>query len=169
MTEAVLTPTAAPAEDFDPFSGGLIERIVATTEAQREVWLGDQLSPEASLAYNESLRMRLKGELDVRALTAALDGLVARHESLRSTISPDGTQLLIGEAAPVSLAQHDLQQLDPDAQKRRLEEAGRAAVREPFQLETGPLFRAALYRLSAHENELLMTAHHAVCDGWSWA
>jgi amino acid adenylation domain-containing protein len=169
MTEAAVIPTAEDAaSEFDPFASGPIERIVATTEAQREVWLGDRLSPEASLAYNESLRLRLKGTLDTRALAAALDRLVARHESLRATISPDGTQLLIGEAAALHLAEHDLRQLDPAAQKRRLDEDGSAAVLDPFQLEQGPLFRAALYQLSTLDHVLVMTAHHAVCDGWSW-
>src|SRR6478735_5099917 len=135
MTTAVLTPSDDSAVDeFDPFAVGLIERIVATTEAQREVWLGDRLSPQASLAYNESMRLRLKGPLDTPALGAALDQLVARHESLRSTISPDGTQLLIGEAAPVQMGRLDLRHLDAAAQQRRLEEDGLAAVQDPFLL-----------------------------------
>ena len=166
MTEAFATKNAV--QDFDPFASGLIERIVSTTEAQREVWLGDRLSPEASLAYNESLRLRLRGTLDTRALASALDRLVARHESLRSAVSPDGMQLLIGEAAPVHMAEHDLGALDAAAQKRRLEEEGVAAVLEPFQLEQGPLFRAALYRLSPIDHVLVLSAHHAICDGWSW-
>ena len=114
MTEAILTPPSAPAtEDFDPFASGQIERIVPTTEAQREIWLGDQLSPEASLAYNESLRVRLRGQLDAQALGAALDRLVARHQSLCSTISFDGMQLLIGEVTSFDLAEHDLRDFDP--------------------------------------------------------
>lgn len=169
MIEAVATLSAEDAaEEFDPFASGLIERVVSTTEAQREVWLGDRLSPEASLAYNETLRLRLKGTLDTRALASALDRLVARHESLRATISPDGAQLLIGEAAPVYMAEYDLGALDAAAQKRRLEEDGVAAVLEPFHLEQGPLFRAALYRLSPIDHVLVMSAHHAICDGWSW-
>ncbi|VWX55473.1 Amino acid adenylation domain-containing protein [Burkholderiales bacterium 8X] len=155
-------------EDFDPFASGEIERIVPTTEAQREVWLGDRLSPQSSLAYNETLRLRLRGTLDTRALATALDQLVARHESLRSTISPDGTQLLIGEPGPVQLAEYDLSLLAPAAQARRLDEDGSAAVQERFLLELGPLFRASLYRLSAIDHVLVMSAHHAVCDGWSW-
>lgn len=164
---AILSPEDT-AEDFDPFASGLIERIVPTTEAQREVWLGDRLSPESSLAYNESMRLRLKGALDTAALTLALDRLVARHESLRATISPDGTQLLIGEPAPVALVEHDLGTLDPAAQKRRLEDDGVAVVLERFDLEHGPLFRAALYRLSPIDHVLVLSAHHAICDGWSW-
>ncbi|VTU18504.1 Tyrocidine synthase III [Variovorax sp. PBL-H6] len=163
--------TLAPddtAEDFDPFASGLIERIVPTTEAQREVWLGDRLSPEASLAYNESMCLRLKGSLDTAALALALDRLVGRHESLRATISPDGTQLLIGEPAPIVLAEHDLSTLDAAAQERRLEDEGLAVVLERFNLEQGPLFRAALYRLSSVDHVLVLSAHHAICDGWSW-
>ncbi|WP_162591410.1 non-ribosomal peptide synthetase [Variovorax sp. PBL-E5] len=169
MTEAVAISPAEQANDaFDPFESGAIERIVSTTEAQREVWLGDRLSPEASLAYNESLQLRLRGTLDTRALANALDRLIERHESLRSTISPDGTQFLIGEATPLQLIEHDLRALDPAAQKRRLDEDSVAAVQNPFLLEQGPLFRASLYQLSSIDYLLVMTAHHAVCDGWSW-
>lgn len=170
MSAALLSPQAADAaaEEFDPFAAGLIEQVVPTTEAQREVWLGDRLSPQASLAYNESLRLQFKGPIDTRALAEALDRLVARHQSLRSTISPDGTQLLIGEATPLELARHDLQALDPADRQLRLDDDALAAVLEPFQLEKGPLFRAALYQLSTDDHLLLMTAHHAICDGWSW-
>lgn len=160
--------SAAAAVEFDPFAGGAIEQIVSTTEAQREVWLGDKLSQQASLAYNEAVKLRLRGVLDTRALAATLDSLIARHDSLRATVSPDGTQLMIGEAAPLSLTEHDLAHLDAKAQAKSLDEGCVAAVTEPFSLEEGPLFRAALYRLSPLDNVLLMTAHHAVCDGWSW-
>ncbi|MDM0017772.1 non-ribosomal peptide synthetase [Variovorax saccharolyticus] len=170
MSETLLSRQVADtaADEFDPFAAGVIEQVVPTTEAQREVWLGDRLSPQASLAYNESLRLQFKGALDTRALAQALDRLVARHQSLRSTISPDGTQLLIGEAAPFELARHDLQMLAPAERQLRLDDDALAAVLEPFQLEKGPLFRAALYQLSADDQVLLLTAHHAVCDGWSW-
>lgn len=161
-------PAASAAAEFDPFAGGAIAQIVSTTEAQREVWLGDKLSQQASLAYNEAVKLRLRGVLDTRALAATLDSLIARHDSLRTTFSPDGTQMLIGEASPLSMSEHDLAHLDAKAQAKSLDEDCVTAVTEPFSLEEGPLFRAALYRLSPIDNVLLMTAHHAVCDGWSW-
>ena len=40
-------------------------------------------------------------------------------------------------------------------------------LRRPFDLETGPLMRAALYRLGAEEHLLFLPAHHLVFDGWS--
>ncbi len=162
---------AFDAEDavaFDPFASGQIEQIVPSTEPQREVWLGDQLSPEASLAYNESMVLRLRGALDAPALAVALSRLVERHQSLRATFSTDGTQLVIGEAQPLALLQQDLSTLDEAQRQRALAEACAAAVRTPFPLAQGPLFRAALYKLAPTEHELVMTAHHAICDGWSW-
>ncbi|MFT4267400.1 MAG: condensation domain-containing protein, partial [Xenophilus sp.] len=164
---AVMQP--ALADDFDPFSGGRVERAVPTTEAQRELWLGDRLGREASLAYNEAVQLRLRGRLDAQALASALDDLVARHESLRATLSPDGMQLLIGEALPVAPAFHDLSAMDEPARRQRLEDAREAAVLTPFVLEHGPLFRAELLRLAPDDHLLLMSAHHAVCDGWSWS
>ncbi|MEO5737992.1 MAG: amino acid adenylation domain-containing protein [Variovorax sp.] len=169
MTEASMALDAEDAVAFDPFASGLIEQIVPSTEPQREVWLGDQLSAEASLAYNESMVLRLRGALDTQALSVALNRLVTRHQSLRATFSADGTQLVIGEAQPFALAQHDLGVVDDAAERQRaLAEACAAAVRQPFALDQGPLFRAALYKLGAGEHELVMTAHHAICDGWSW-
>ena len=63
-------------DDFDPFAAGAIERTVASTEAQREVWLADRMGAQASLAYNESLTLRLRGVVDSAALIAAFDTLV---------------------------------------------------------------------------------------------
>ena len=52
--------------DFDPFAGAAISSVIPTTEAQREVWLADQLDPMASLAYNESVTIALRGAIDPR-------------------------------------------------------------------------------------------------------
>src|SRR4029450_9350046 len=56
---------------------------LAVSEQQRYLWFLYQLAPE-SATYNEPHALRLRGALDVDALTAALRGLVARHESLRT-------------------------------------------------------------------------------------
>jgi hypothetical protein len=157
---AVLKPTAV---------GGVLECIVATTESQREVWLGATLSTEASMAYNESVLLRMRGALDRDALSRAMSQLLARHQSLRSTISPDGTCMLVSHPGDDTLVRQDLSGLAPEARTLALREAHDAAVCTPFSLEHGPLFRAVLFRLADDEHELVMSAHHVVCDGWSWA
>ncbi len=157
---AVLKPTAA---------GGVIESIVATTESQREVWLGATLSTEASMAYNESVLLRMRGPLDRAALGRAMALLVARHQSLRATISPDGSCMLVSHPEGDPLLQQDLSSLSGEARALALQDAHTAAVCTPFSLEHGPLFRAVLFKLGDAEHELVMSAHHVVCDGWSWA
>ena len=52
--------------------------------AQQRLWFLDQLDKAASAAYHMPAALRLLGELDVAALQATLDRLVARHESLRT-------------------------------------------------------------------------------------
>jgi amino acid adenylation domain-containing protein len=156
---AVLRPAA---------TSGFIECVIPTTESQREIWLGATLSTEASLAYNESVLLRLRGPLDREAMARAVARLVERHQSLRSTITPDGTCMLVSQAGESPLEQKDLSGLAPDAREQALEAAHSEAVCTPFSLEHGPLFRAVLYRLGGAEHELVMSAHHVVCDGWSW-
>ncbi|MFS2008243.1 condensation domain-containing protein, partial [Duganella sp. CT11-25] len=51
---------------------------------QQRLWLLEQIDMAAGAAYRASSAMRLRGRLDVDALRAALDGLVARHEILRT-------------------------------------------------------------------------------------
>ncbi|MBP6630363.1 MAG: amino acid adenylation domain-containing protein [Kofleriaceae bacterium] len=166
MQEAGFFPTrtrtlsiAAPAAH----GGRVTVREVATTEPQREVWLADQLGEGASLAYNESIALHLRGELDVGAMRQAVRQLLARHDALRATFSDDGLRLRVPvEVAPVEVP---LREVDG--------EAGLAAitarhVRERFDLGAGPLVRAELVRLGADHHVLVLTGHHIVLDGWSF-
>ncbi len=60
------------------------------TEGQQEIWLTHQLSREAAISYNLPIELRLKGELDVKAMKFAMRNLVARHEALRVRFDEDG-------------------------------------------------------------------------------
>ncbi|MDM0011240.1 amino acid adenylation domain-containing protein [Variovorax sp. J22P168] len=158
---------ASTSVDFDPFAGNDIERVVETTEAQREIWLACQLGDEASLAYNLSTSLLLKGSLNADALARALAEVVARHEALRSTIGPEGTDLWIASASNARLESIDLGDLSAGERTARLDAVRLAAVEQPFDLESGPLLRATLVRIDAVHHEFILSAHHIVCDGGS--
>ena len=68
MTLSTSQPLDAESVDYDPFGAAEVERVVPSTQAQREVWLADRLSTQASLAYNEAVRLTLRGPLQ-RAMT----------------------------------------------------------------------------------------------------
>ena len=165
MNEAALA--AQTVVDYDPFAGRGVLRVVPTTESQREIWLADQLGREASLAYNESASLHFDGPLDEASLAAALQDLCDRHEALRATVGADGSDLWVAERVELPLARLDLSELAPDAAERAAAAQRRLAVETPFALSDGPLLRAVFIRRSADARELILTAHHIVCDGWS--
>ncbi|QSX75473.1 amino acid adenylation domain-containing protein [Lysobacter arenosi] len=162
---------ASPADagvDYDPFAEGGLARVAPTTEPQREVWLADRLGRDASLAYNESISLHFHGRLDADAVRTALRQLVARHDVLRSNFGPDGKTLCVAESVDFDLASIDLSGLTPDQRDARVAAHAREVVETPFELDHGLLLRAELLRLSDEEHLLVLTAHHLVCDGWSW-
>ena len=61
-----------------------------TSSVQQGIWFLEALSPTPSL-HNIPGALRLFGKLDVEALTAAMNAVIARHEILRTTFSaPEG-------------------------------------------------------------------------------
>lgn len=144
-------------------------RVVPTTEPQREIWLADRLGTEASLAYNESVSLHLRGALDVERLRAAVRALPQRHDALRATFSDDGLWLKVPKQAPAfDVALRDLStSADPQAALAAICERH---VSEAFDLIEGPLLRAEIVRIAPEHHVLVLTGHHIVLDGWSfWA
>ena len=60
------------------------------TDSQQEIWLACQMGAEASCAFNEGVSLRLRGPLDVSALTTVPRGPGRRHDALRTTFDPSG-------------------------------------------------------------------------------
>ncbi|MGH3857976.1 MAG: condensation domain-containing protein, partial [Pseudonocardiaceae bacterium] len=135
--------------------------------SQQRLWFLNELRPGDS-AYNSALSLRLMGQLDVPALTEALQMLLDRHESLRTTfdeVNGRGLQVVHSpHALPVPLV--DLAESSgpgPNGLDRLLSEEWS----RPFDLRRGPLVRVLLVRLSDCEHVLLLSAHHIITDGWS--
>ena len=170
MNDMTLPPLMAEAEsvDYDPFGAAEVQRVVPTTEAQREIWLADRLSPDASLAYNESISLAMEGTLDTGALARALQALADRHEALRANIGPEGTELYVAAAVTLAPQIVDLSMLDEAARAAGLQAQIDDAATRHFDLGSDTLVRATLVKLAPQQHELILAAHHIVCDGWSF-
>ncbi len=155
--------------DFDPFSGGELLLTAPATESQKEIWASVQMGDAANCAYNESQSLRLKGNLDVEALQSAVQQLVQRHEALRTTFSTDGNTLCILASLKIEIPIIDLSGLEPQEQETKIASILQQEVEQPFDLEHGPLFRSKIVKLQPQEHLAVLTAHHIICDGWSWA
>ncbi|ALX13348.1 non-ribosomal peptide synthetase [Burkholderia cepacia JBK9] len=141
----------------------------AASLAQQRFWVLAQ-TRDASAAYHIAAHWTIDGALDRDALQRALDHVIGRHEAWRTTLvdNDDGVVMQrIHAHLPVSIADVDLRDQPPaarDAQAARLAERDAA---EPFDLARGPLLRATLVALAGDRHRLLLTAHHAITDGWS--
>ena len=136
--------------------------------AQQRLWFLDQLQPGRPL-YNVPCRAWLHGRLNVAALRRALNEVVARHESLRTTF-PAGNGQPMQAIAPQVVCDLPLIDLTSVPAERREAEVRRLATeqaREPFDLARGPLLRARLLHLAEDEHVLILMLHHIVADGWS--
>ncbi|NOK21667.1 non-ribosomal peptide synthetase, partial [Corallococcus carmarthensis] len=166
LAERLRTTTSSPR--LPPLTRASHDGPPPLSFAQQRLWLLDQLQP-GSAAYNVPAALRLKGQVDTESLRLAFEALVARHETLRTTLVQHQGQPAQRIHAPAAwtLPLLDVSSL-PDTQ--RDEEARRLAnveARRPFDLEAGPLLRTSLVRLSDEEHLLLVTMHHIVSDGWS--
>lgn len=162
-----LDTAGSPGAAYDPFGASAIERVIPSTAAQREIWMVCQFGPEASLAYNESLSLQLIGLLDLASLNQALHALVARHDALRCSFGPDGSELIVNAPGGMSTEALDLRGLGQADQDLAIAAAHQHAVTQPFDLGQGPLLRCVLISRADHEHELVLTAHHIIFDGWS--
>ncbi|MGX7824528.1 amino acid adenylation domain-containing protein [Actinokineospora sp. 24-640] len=148
VARAGLAPMARPAR-------------VPLSFAQRRLWFLNQLD-DHSHVYNHGLALRLTGDLDREALTAALNDVVARHESLRTVFPQDDGnpyQEILAEA-PVELSVHDVAEVG---------HALTEAVSVGFDLATQRPLKAHLFTQSSDEHVLLIVMHHIISDGWSLA
>ncbi|WP_449657896.1 amino acid adenylation domain-containing protein [Streptomyces chrestomyceticus] len=131
--------------------------------AQRRLWFLHQMEGPTP-TYHMPFALRLTGGLDVAALRAALNDVVARHEVLR-TVYPDtgGTprQHVLGPAeAPAPLP---VRTVAEDALAAALADA----YARPFDLTREPPLRAELFALGPDDHVLLLVLHHIAGDAWS--
>ncbi|MDX2617602.1 non-ribosomal peptide synthetase [Streptomyces stelliscabiei] len=140
----------------------LREGRVPLSYAQERLWFLHRFEGP-SPTYNLPVALRLTGDLDVAALTAALDDLAERHEALRTVFAEDEHgphQVVLASVPPLSVVDVDEEGLA----------AGLAdAVRTPFDLTAQPPLRATLFDLGGGEHVLLLVLHHIAGDGASMA
>jgi amino acid adenylation domain-containing protein len=146
-----------PARDADVLTSAL-------SPGQEALSFLARLDPE-SAAYNVALVARIHAPLDVAALRRALQIVVDRHGELQATFPPGGSGSVHKVLRPFAL---EVPVVDAAAWSgAALLERLRKDANAPFDLATGPLVRASLYRRESDEHVLLLAVHHVAVDLWS--
>jgi len=143
-------------------------RDLPLTESQMEIWLAARQGDDASCAFNLSSPLRIKGKLNLAALEKAIQGVVDRHEALRTTFSPDGDYQRIFPHVEIGINHIDLSGLSSGKREEKVEDILLQESVSPFELTLGPLVRAQIVKLEESHHLLVLTLHHIVCDGWSF-
>lgn len=136
--------------------------------AQRGLWLLDQLVPNTA-AYNISLVLRIRGELDVESFQRSLRKVVQRHESLRTrfVFRNSEPQQIIEEHSALDIPFHDLTAISEATRKSASETRIAELILRPFDLSRAPLLRVALLKVEEQHYIWVLVMHHIISDGWS--
>ena len=130
------------------------------SSVQKRLYIQQQMEG-AELSYNMSGMTVLVGRLDRKQFEAALKGLIARHEILRT-----GFEMVEGE--PVQRIYSDIEFAVEytKATERETRSIADDFVRV-FDLERPPLLRVGLVEWEAERHLLMLDIHHIVTDGMS--
>ncbi|MGW1892945.1 condensation domain-containing protein [Streptomyces sp. NPDC002004] len=137
------------------------DAVLPLSFGQQSLWLAEQFNGPGA-TYNIPGAVRLVGRLEIDSLRRSLHEVISRHEVLRTTIhSVDGT--------PVQRVREDFTVELPvrEVRENQIHDLAQEHARSVFDLETGPLIRVALLRISDEDHVLLVNIHHIVSDGWS--
>ena len=140
----------------------------ALTPGQEGVWLLQRLAQDSAV-YSVGCVAKIHGEVDDRALGAALVALVNRHAALRTTF----VQVHNRPRAQVAARLNPQLIIETvEGTQREVEEHVARKLRVPFQVEQGSssLVRAHLVHRRGSASALLgLVVHHLVTDFWSMA
>lgn len=136
--------------------------------AQQRLWFLDQFEPNSPF-YNLSKAVKLSGALNLNAVRRALETIIDRHETLRTSyISVNATPVqVITKDRVMNIPVTDLTKFPEDQREQELESEMQEELQRPFNLSRDLMLRATLFRLSQEEHLLLLVMHHIASDAWS--
>jgi len=146
---AFATLPAMEKKEYYPLSSG-----------QERLYLQNRLQPD-STAYNMPALFLLQGHLHRQKFHAALEGMIQRHEAMRTSF------LLLDEVG----GQRVHRRVNIDVVERQCSEAEAQAeilsLVKPFDLAQAPLLRVALLQTGRERFVVFFDTHHIISDGTS--
>ncbi|NGO74474.1 amino acid adenylation domain-containing protein [Streptomyces sp. YC504] len=172
-----LTPSDAPLvsvgqSEIDAWQErfGKLTEIWPTTPAQSGILFQAKLAGADFDPYHIQLVFHLSGRVDPERMHRAAQALLDRYPALRAAfVDPaDGALVqVIPEAVKLPWQYLDLSAVEEPERTERFEAFLKDDQRTYFDAERPPLMRLALAVLDPDRPELVLTAHHALYDGWS--
>lgn len=159
----------AKKEQFTPIPVAPQQPDYPVSNAQRRLWIIDQLDEQAGVAYNIPSAFTINGPIDIEALKSAFEHVVNRHESLRTLfIEVDGEPRQ--KIVPIADASLPLEVINLEKEVDGLQ-AARKIVEEDtakaFILSEDLPIRIKVMELAPERHVIYFAIHHIIADGWS--
>lgn len=136
--------------------------------SQKGLWFLNQINPNSS-SYNLPNVFEIKGPLDIDYLRDCFLALIKRHEALRIHFPRQSYQHQI--IRPFSDFNewniYEIDNTNSTLSEETLEKKIQTILDQPFDLESGFLFRVHLIKRSELYFILIINMHHIISDGWS--
>lgn len=140
--------------------------IFPLSTAQERLWFLTEFEPDDP-AYNISVAIEIKGELDLEIFERCFTKIINRHEILRTSFySLNGRPIqIIHDEFEFGIEKIDISSFENAAEKAHEIAAGES--RKIFDLENPPLLRILIVKTAADAHLAVVTIHHIAADGWS--
>jgi amino acid adenylation domain-containing protein/non-ribosomal peptide synthase protein (TIGR01720 family) len=142
------------------------DRKYPLTHAQRRIWYIENIYPGTSL-YNIGGTVRIKGKVDFDLLEKAINIFIKKNEILRAKIASDnGYPFQVLERFHYKKIElFDFQKFHDPVYE--LNNWISQKSQKPFNLEKGPLYYFAFFKINLDDNGYFLNFHHIIADGWS--
>lgn len=140
-------------------------RRIRLSYGQQRLWFLNQFEGGGA-TYNVPTAFRVRGPLDVQALSAALDDVIARHETLR-TIFPDIDGVPFQDVLPAQPGMWRRGAAVRTLPERSLPSELDALAGHRFNLSVEIPIHAKILSMEPDHHVVGIVLHHIAFDGWS--
>ncbi|TCK55875.1 non-ribosomal peptide synthase protein (TIGR01720 family)/amino acid adenylation domain-containing protein [Flavobacterium sp. 90] len=147
-----------------------IEDIYPMSDIQKGMVILSTLNPEAGV-YHDQFVFQIP-TVDLILFKKTFSKLIEKHQSLRTRFdltSYDEEIQIVEKEVDFSIDYQNIQNLDADKQDALINEIMISERQNPFNMESGLLWRISLFEINSTSTIFLFQFHHAILDGWSVA
>lgn len=132
---------------------------------QKRLWDLHHQNPELP-TYNVYTTFRLRGPLDAEAMEYACNTVARRHEIWRTTYEEIDGQVMqkVARFLTLPLVSVDLRHFSEQEREEELNRLIREEIRQPIDLQQGPVVRFKLFQLQDEEHVMSFVIHHIAHD-----
>ncbi|API91260.1 MULTISPECIES: non-ribosomal peptide synthetase [unclassified Virgibacillus] len=135
--------------------------------AQKRLWFSQQLEPKDT-TYNITRVFKIKGSLNINALTNSIRLIIDRHDIFRTCIvnrDDDEPKQMILEESNYNIKFRDIS--SDENPEFKANSIIKVIDSHSFDLSNGPLYKIEILKLNDAYHYLILSVHHIIFDGMS--